>query len=116
MKSVLFQTFRVEVESVKFLKLVSIEFLMALRTDSTVLLGGGGGRIRQGAVGWGTALQARMPRVRFPIGSLGFFINLILPALLRPWVRVSEYHEYLLGVKVATAYGWQSYLLHVAII
>ena len=43
MKSVLFQTFRVEVESVKFLKLVSIEFLMALRTDSTVLLGGGGG-------------------------------------------------------------------------
>ena len=30
-------------------------------------------KVRSGAVGWGTALQARMSRVRFPIKSLGFF-------------------------------------------
>ena len=28
---------------------------------------------RGGAVGWGTALQAGRPRVRFPMGSFGFF-------------------------------------------
>jgi len=36
---------------------------------------------RGGVVGWGTALQAGSSRVRFPIGSLGFFIDVILPAL-----------------------------------
>jgi len=32
---------------------------------------------RGGAVGWGTVLQAGMSRVRFPMGSLEFFIDLI---------------------------------------
>ena len=35
-------------------------------------------------VGWATALQDRMSRVRFPIVSLEFFIDIILPAALRP--------------------------------
>jgi len=37
---------------------------------------------------WGTALQARMSRIRFPVGSLGFFID-ILPAALWSWDRPS---------------------------
>jgi len=40
---------------------------------------------RGGAVGWGTALQAIRSRVRFPMVSLEFFIDIILPAVLRPW-------------------------------
>jgi hypothetical protein len=42
---------------------------------------------RGGAVGWGTALQAGRSRVRFPMLSLDFFIDIILPAaLLQKWV------------------------------
>ena len=39
--------------------------------------------LRGSAVGWGTALQAGRSRVRIPVGSFGFFIDLILPAA--PW-------------------------------
>jgi hypothetical protein len=39
--------------------------------------------VRDSAVGCGTALQART-HVRFQMGSLGFFIDLILPAALQP--------------------------------
>ena len=39
-------------------------------------------RCRGGAVGSGTALQAGRSRVRFPIVSLEFFIDIILPAAL----------------------------------
>jgi len=35
---------------------------------------------RGGAVGWGTELQTGRSRVPFPMGSLRFFIDLILPA------------------------------------
>jgi hypothetical protein len=38
-----------------------------------------------GAVGWGTALQAGRSRVRFPIVSLEFFFDVILPVALCPW-------------------------------
>jgi hypothetical protein len=72
---------------------------------------------RGGAVGWGTALQARRSWIRFPMVSLEFFIDTIFPTALRPWVWLSsnrnEYQEYFLGVKAAGAYGWQPYDLHV---
>ena len=40
------------------------------------------GHAADGAVCWGTALQARKSRVRFPMVSLDFFIDIILPAAL----------------------------------
>ena len=42
-------------------------------------------RARGSAVGWGTALQVGRSRVRFPMVSLEFFIDIILPASLWPW-------------------------------
>jgi len=35
--------------------------------------------VRSGVVGWGTAFQAKRWRVRLPMGSMGLFIDLILP-------------------------------------
>ena len=52
---------------------------------------------RGGAVGSGTALQAGRSRVRFPMVSLEFFIDIILPAELWRWDRLS------LGVKAVGA-------------
>jgi hypothetical protein len=37
-----------------------------------------------GAIGWGTALLAGRSWVRFPMVSLDFFIDIILPAALWP--------------------------------
>jgi len=40
---------------------------------------------RGGALSWGTALQVERSRVRFPMVSLGIFIDIILPIALWPW-------------------------------
>ena len=37
------------------------------------------------AVGWGTTLQVGRSQFRFPMVSLEFFIDIILPAVLWPW-------------------------------
>jgi hypothetical protein len=39
--------------------------------------------------GWGTAIQTGRSRDRFPMVSLDFFIDIILPAALWPWGRLS---------------------------
>ena len=75
------------------------------------------GGARGGAVGWGTTLQVGRSRVRFPMVSLEFFIDIILPAALWPWGWLSLQQKwelgYFLGVKAAGAYGWQPYHLRV---
>jgi hypothetical protein len=60
-------------------------------------VGGTGGS----AVGWGTALQTRRSRVRFPMVSLEFFIDIILLASL--WSRNISWR-----VRAVSALGWQS--------
>jgi len=57
-------------------------------------------RVRGVAAGWGTALQAGRSRVRFPLQSLEFVIDLILPDTLLPWGLLSFWRKW---VKAAGA-------------
>ena len=63
--------------------------------------------VRGGAVGWGTALQAGRSRVRFPLVSLEFVIDIILQPHYGPGVDSAsirnEYQECFLGVKATGA-------------
>jgi len=52
-----------------------------------------------GTVGWGAALQARRSLVRFPMGSLGFILGLVLPAAIWAWRRHSP-----LGASTSCSY------------
>jgi hypothetical protein len=68
--------------------------IIKLRTEieaSTSVLPGG-------AVGWSTALQARRSPVRLPRVSLGFFIDLILPAALWLWGPLSLWKKRAPGI------------------
>ena len=53
---------------------------------------------RGSAVGWGTALQVGRSRVRFPMVSLDFFIDIILLAALWPWGRLSLEQKWVPGM------------------
>jgi hypothetical protein len=54
-----------------------------------------------------TALQVRRSRFRFPMVSLEFLMDIIIPVALWPWVdsasNRNEYHGYFLRVKAAGA-------------
>jgi hypothetical protein len=53
---------------------------------------------RGGALGWGTALQAGRSRIRFPMSSLEFFIDVLFPAALWPWVRLRFWQKWVPGI------------------
>ena len=53
---------------------------------------------RSSAVGWGTAPQSGRSSIRFPMVSLEFFIDIILPAALRPWGWLSLYQKWIPGI------------------
>jgi hypothetical protein len=60
-----------------------------LHKDSKYVCG-----VRGGAVGLGTELQAGRPRVRFPMVSVKFFINVNLPAALLSRASCVEIREH----------------------
>jgi hypothetical protein len=48
--------------------------------------------------GWGTTLQTGRSRVRFPMVSLDFFIDIIFPSALWPWGRLSLLQKRVPGI------------------
>ena len=65
-------------------------FLTRTRNSLSLMWSSGA---RGSAVGWGTALQVGRSRVRFPIVSLEFFIDIILLAALWPWGWINLYQK-----------------------
>jgi len=61
---------------------------------------------RGGAVGCGTAPQARRLQVRFPMVSLEFFVDIILLAALWPWGWLSLQQEWVPGIFSGGKGGW----------
>ena len=77
------KSFRILVSILKYIAAMSCIFLEVSPVNYftlTVLIGA-----RRSAVGRGTALQFGRSPVRFPMVSLEFFIDIILPAALWPW-------------------------------
>jgi len=73
------------------------------------------------AVGWDTALPVTRSLVWFPMVSLEFFIDIILPVALWPWGWLSLQQKWVPGifpgwVKAADAWGWQPYHIHLPIV
>jgi hypothetical protein len=62
---------------------------------------------RSSTVGWGTMLQAGRSRVQFPMRSLDFSIDLILPATLLPWGWLSLEQKWVPGIFLGVKGGWR---------
>jgi len=58
------------------------------------------------SVGRGTALQVGSSRVWFPMGSLGFCVDLILPAAVWLWGRLSLYQKWGPEISLKGKGGW----------
>ena len=62
-------------------------------------------RVHDGAVGWGTALQAGRSQVRFPIMLLEFYIDVIPAATLWSWDRLRLQQKWVPDVSPAGKSG-----------